>query len=126
MKNCPFSLSFNILVIYLSANIAIASCSRVAIFPRDGNAIISENALRSRVKNCSCNLSLRDQYIAKLINIPIVRFGNCNLSGDNLQSFLALRRISMIEGEGGDFLIKVGTVVRRVQNLGRAKFPQKT
>ena len=29
-------------------------------------------------------------------------------------------------GEGGDSLVKVGTDVRRVQNLGRAKFPQKT
>ena len=29
-------------------------------------------------------------------------------------------------GEGGDSLIKVGTDVRRVQNLGRAQFPQKT
>ena len=29
-------------------------------------------------------------------------------------------------GGGGDSLIKVGTDVRRVQNLGRAKFLQKT
>ena len=35
----------NILAIYLSANLAIAPCSRVAIFPRDGNAIISENCI---------------------------------------------------------------------------------
>ena len=31
-------------------------CCQVAIFPRDGNAIISKTALRSRVKNCSCSL----------------------------------------------------------------------
>ena len=36
---------FNILAMYLSANLAIAPCSRVAIFPRDGNAIISENCI---------------------------------------------------------------------------------
>ena len=30
------------------------------------------------------------------------------------------------EGGGGHSLIEVGTDVRRVQNLGRAKFPQKT
>ena len=29
-------------------------------------------------------------------------------------------------GGGGDSLTKVGTDVRRVQNLGRAKFPKKT
>ena len=33
--------------------------------------------------------------------------------------------ISPISG-GGDSLIKVGTDVRRVQNLGRAKYPEKT
>ena len=35
--------TLNILAIYLSANFAIALCSRVAFFPCDGNAIISEN-----------------------------------------------------------------------------------
>ena len=37
--------TLNILAIYLSANLAIAPCSRVAILPRDDNAIISENCI---------------------------------------------------------------------------------
>ena len=37
--------SLNILAIYLSANFVIALCSRVAILPRDDNAIISENCI---------------------------------------------------------------------------------
>ena len=37
--------TLNILAIYLSANVAIAPCSRVAIFPLDCNAIIAENCI---------------------------------------------------------------------------------
>ena len=32
---------------------------------------------------------------------------------------------SLATGGGGDSLIKIGTDVRRVQNLGKAKFPKK-
>ena len=39
---------------------------------------------------------------------------------------LVFGEITHFEERGGDFLIKVGTDVRRVQNLGRAQFPQKT
>ena len=40
---------------------------------------------------------------------------------------LALGEITHFEGGGGgDSLIKVGTDVRRVQNLGWKQFPQKT
>ena len=55
-------LQTNILAIHLSASLAIAPCSRVAIFPRDGSAIISENciAIAGEKKNCSCSLSLID------------------------------------------------------------------
>ena len=42
----------------LSASLAIAPCSRVAVFPRDSSAIISENciAIAGEKKNCSCSL----------------------------------------------------------------------
>ena len=57
LKSCR---TLNILAIYLSANFAIATCSQVANFLRDGNAIILKIALQSRVKNCSCSHSLRN------------------------------------------------------------------
>ena len=39
---------------------------------------------------------------------------------------LAFGEITHFEGGGGDSLIKVGTDVRRLQNLGWKQFPQKT
>ena len=38
---------------------------------------------------------------------------------------LAFGEITHLEGGGGDSLIKVGTDVWQVQNLGLAQFPQK-
>ena len=42
--------------------------------------------------------------------MPILGFGNCNLSGDNLQSSLALRQISLIEGGGGGGGVREGVL----------------
>ena len=60
-EKLPKYCKLNILSIYLSANFAIALCSRVAFFPLDGNAIISENCISiagEKLLMYSCSLSL--------------------------------------------------------------------
>ena len=78
------------LAIYLSTSLAIASCSRVAIFPSDVSAIISENciAITGEKKNCSCSLkatfhltiSMRGQRATGKIQRNNYHHGSCGSS----------------------------------------------